>query len=156
MEAARPESVITVTGPIEKRSDDTINAELPTGEVELRIEDFTLESEADLLPSEPITVVLSRQGWIRAAKGHDVDAAGLSFRSGDDYLTHAPGRSNQTLIVLDSTGRSYTLAAHRLPSARGQGEPLTGSLNPADGARFVGVILGDKAEVEMVTAYGRE
>ena len=101
-------------------------------------------SEADLLPSEPITVVLSRQGWIRAAKGHDVDAAGLSFRSGDDYLTHAVGRSNQTLVVLDSTGRSYTLAAHKLPSARGQGEPLTGSLNPADGARFVGVALGDE------------
>jgi len=101
-------------------------------------------SEADLLPSEPITVVLSRQGWIRAAKGHDVDAAGLNFRSGDDYLTHAAGRSNQTLVVLDSTGRSYTLAAHKLPSARGQGEPLSGSLNPADGARFVGVALGDE------------
>ena len=101
-------------------------------------------SEADLLPSEPITVVLSRQGWIRAAKGHEVDAAGLNFRSGDDYLTHAVGRSNQTLIVLDSTGRSYTLAAHKLPSARGQGEPLTGSLNPADGARFVGLVLGEE------------
>jgi len=102
-------------------------------------------SEADLLPSEPITVVLSRQGWIRSAKGHEVDAQSLSFRSGDDYLTHAVGRSNQTLIVIDSTGRSYTLAAHRLPSARGQGEPLTGSLNPADGARFVGVALGDES-----------
>jgi len=100
-------------------------------------------SEADLLPSEPVTIVLSRHGWIRAAKGHEVDAAGLSFRSGDDYLASAPGRSNDTLIVLDSTGRSYTLAAHKLPSARGQGEPLTGSLNPADGARFVGVAIGD-------------
>ncbi|MES1925064.1 DNA topoisomerase IV subunit A [Salinisphaera sp. T31B1] len=101
-------------------------------------------SEADLLPSEPITVVLSRQGWIRSAKGHDVDAPSLNFRSGDDYLTHAAGRSNQTLIVIDSTGRSYTLAAHKLPSARGQGEPLTGSLNPADGARFVGLAIGDE------------
>ncbi|ROO28644.1 DNA topoisomerase IV subunit A [Salinisphaera orenii] len=101
-------------------------------------------SEADLLPSEPITVVLSREGWIRAAKGHDVDAPGLNFRSGDDYLAHAPGRTNDTLIVLDSTGRSYSLAAHKLPSARGQGEPLTGSLSPADGARFVGVALGDE------------
>jgi len=100
-------------------------------------------SEADLLPSEPITVVLSRQGWIRSAKGNDVDAESLSFRSGDDYLTHAVGRSNQTLIVIDSTGRSYTLAAHKLPSARGQGEPLTGSLNPTDGARFVGLAVGD-------------
>ena len=101
-------------------------------------------SEADLLPSEAVTVVLSREGWIRAAKGHDVDPEGLSYRTGDAYLAHAPGRTNQALIVLDSTGRSYSLAAHKLPSARGQGEPLTGSLNPANGARFVGVAIGDE------------
>jgi topoisomerase-4 subunit A len=99
-------------------------------------------SEADLLPTEPITVVLSRQGWIRAAKGSDVDASALNYRSGDEYLASAAGRSNDTLIVLDSTGRSYTLATHRLPSARGAGEPLTGSLSPANGARFVGLALG--------------
>lgn len=101
-------------------------------------------SEADLLPSEAVTVVLSREGWIRAAKGHDVDPEGLNYRTGDAYLAHATGRTNQALIVLDSTGRSYSLAAHKLPSARGQGEPLTGSLNPANGARFVGVAIGDE------------
>ena len=101
-------------------------------------------SEADLLPSEAVTVVLSREGWIRAAKGHDVDPEGLNYRTGDAYLAHAAGRTNQALIVLDSTGRSYSLAAHKLPSARGQGEPLTGSLNPANGARFVGVAIGDE------------
>ncbi|MES1954784.1 DNA topoisomerase IV subunit A [Salinisphaera hydrothermalis] len=101
-------------------------------------------SEADLVPSENITVVLSREGWIRSAKGHDVDAMGMNYRTGDEYLADAPGRSNDTLIVLDSTGRSYSMAAHKLPSARGQGEPLTGSLSPADGARFVGVAIGNE------------
>ena len=102
-------------------------------------------SEADLLPSEAITVVLSREGWIRAAKGHDVEPESLNYRTGDGYLAHAAGKTNQSLVVLDSTGRSYSLAAHKLPSARGQGEPLTGSLNPANGARFVGVAIGDEA-----------
>lgn len=100
-------------------------------------------AEADLMPSEAITVVLSQQGWIRAAKGHEVDATALSYKSGDGYLTAAQGRSNQPLALLDATGRSYSLPAHKLPSARGQGEPLTGKLNPADGAGFVGVLLGD-------------
>src|SRR5699024_7899055 len=99
-------------------------------------------SDADLLPSEAITVVLSQQGWVRAAKGQDVAAESLHFRNGDGYLTHAPGRSNQTLVVLGATGRCYTLAAHKLPSARGQGEPLSGIVNPPDGARFVGLALG--------------
>lgn len=99
-------------------------------------------SETDLISSENITVVLSRQGWIRAAKGHDVDAANMSYRSGDDYLTDVKGCSNDYLVVLDSTGRSYSLIAHKLPSARGQGEPLTGSLTPEEGARFVGLAMG--------------
>ena len=102
-------------------------------------------SEADLLPTEAITVVLSSEGWIRSAKGHDVDALSLSYRTGDEYLADIAGRSNDTLLVLDSTGRSYSLVAHKLPSARGQGEPLTGTLNPADGARFVGLAMGDDA-----------
>ncbi|HLQ86763.1 MAG TPA: DNA topoisomerase IV subunit A, partial [Salinisphaeraceae bacterium] len=101
-------------------------------------------SEADLLPSEAITVVLSQKGWIRAAKGQDVAAEKLNFRNGDGFLTSAAGRSNQTLVVLGGSGRSYTLAAHKLPSARGQGEPLTSTLNPPDGARFVGLALGDE------------
>ena len=99
--------------------------------------------ETELLPSEPITVVLSRHGWIRSAKGHDVAPESLNYKSGDEFLAASSGRSNQTLALLDSTGRGYTLAAHKLPSARSQGEPLTGKLSPSDGASFVGVLLGD-------------
>ncbi|MCG5535460.1 DNA topoisomerase IV subunit A [Ectothiorhodospira mobilis] len=98
--------------------------------------------ESALVPSEPLTVVLSRMGWVRAAKGHEVDAPGLNYKSGDAYQSAAPGRSNQPAVFLDSTGRSYTLPAHSLPSARGQGEPLSGRLSPPDGARFIGVMMG--------------
>ena len=83
-------------------------------------------SEKDLLSSDPITAVISKQGWIRAAKGHDIDGAGLSYKSGDGFKLACAGRMNQPLILLDSTGRSYTLESHTLPSARGQGEPITG------------------------------
>ncbi len=106
--------------------------------------------ETELLPSEQITVVLSKHGWIRAAKGHEVDPYSLSYKSGDEFLTAAAGRSNQTLALLDSRGRGYTLAAHKLPSARSQGEPLSGKLSPADGAVFVGVLLGDADDVCFV------
>ena len=99
--------------------------------------------ETALVPSEPVTVVLSEKGWVRAARGHDIDPAGLSYKSGDGFLAAAYGRSNQQVVFLDSTGRAYTLAAHSLPSARGQGEPLTGRFNPPDGATFVGVMAGD-------------
>ncbi|MCW8877964.1 MAG: DNA topoisomerase IV subunit A [Kangiellaceae bacterium] len=99
-------------------------------------------SETDLMPSEPITVVLSKMGWVRAAKGHDVDAPGLNYKSGDDYCSAAYGRSNQSAVFLDTTGRSYAIQAHTLPSARGQGEPLTGRLNPIAGATFVDVLMG--------------
>ena len=99
-------------------------------------------SETDLMPSEPITVVLSKMGWVRAAKGHDVDAPGLNYKSGDDYCSAARGRSNQSAVFLDTTGRSYAIQAHTLPSARGQGEPLTGRLNPIAGATFVDVLMG--------------
>jgi topoisomerase-4 subunit A len=102
--------------------------------------------ESELIPAEPITVILSRHGWIRAGKGYDVDAESLSYKSGDEFLAAAPGRSSQTLALLDSTGRGYTLPANKLPSARGQGEPLTGKLSPADSAQFVGVLLGDPDE----------
>src|SRR5690606_31416187 len=100
-------------------------------------------SESELLTSEPVTVVLSEKGWIRAAKGHDVDAAALSYRSGDAFKLSATGKSNQFAYLLDSTGRSYALAAHTLPSARGQGEPATGRLNPPSGASFEGLIMGN-------------
>ncbi|MCB1032904.1 MAG: DNA topoisomerase IV subunit A, partial [Acidobacteria bacterium] len=99
-------------------------------------------SEADLVPSEPVTVVLSEKGWVRAGKGHELDAEGLSYRSGDIFLHAATGRSNQWAVFLDSAGRSYSLPAHTLPSARGQGEPLSSSLSPASGARFLAVLMG--------------
>lgn len=100
-------------------------------------------SESDLLSSEPVTVVLSEKGWVRAAKGHDIDPEGLNYKSGDAYALSAKGRSNQNSVFIDSTGRSYTVATHTLPSARGQGEPLTGKISPPSGATFKAVILGD-------------
>ena len=100
-------------------------------------------SESELLPTEPLTIVLSESGWVRAAKGYDVDAEALNYRTGDRYMTSVNARSNQQIIFLDSTGRSYSVSAHTLPSARGQGEPLSGRFQmPAD-ARFVAVLAGD-------------
>ncbi|WP_250655009.1 DNA topoisomerase IV subunit A [Alkalimarinus coralli] len=99
-------------------------------------------SETDLISSEPVTVVLSDKGWVRSAKGHDIDPAGLSYKAGDSYALSAKGRSNEGVVFLDSTGRAYTLPAHSLPSARGQGEPLTGRINPPSGATFKGVVMG--------------
>ena len=101
-------------------------------------------AEKDLVSTEPVTVVLSQKGWIRAAKGHEVNPEDLSYRSGDGFLQALPGRSNQDAIFFDSTGRAYTGAMHTLPSARGQGEPLTGRFNPPDGAFYAGVVLGEK------------
>ncbi len=99
--------------------------------------------EDDLVSSEPVTVVLSRMGWIRAAKGHEVDVENLSYRSGDAFLAAARGRANQAAVLLDSQGRAYALPAHSLPSARGQGEPATGRLNAPSGALFCGLAMGD-------------
>lgn len=100
-------------------------------------------SETEILPTEPLTVVLSNMGWIRAAKGHDVDPLSLSYKSGDSFLSSALGRSNQPAVFLDTTGRTYSLPAHTLPSARGQGEPLTGRLNPPPNATFVATMFGE-------------
>jgi len=99
--------------------------------------------EAELMPTEPVTVILSAMGWVRAAKGHEIDVMTLSYRAGDGYRAHALGRSNQTAVFVDTTGRSYSLPAHGLPSARGFGEPLSGRLTPPEGASFAGVVLGD-------------
>jgi topoisomerase IV subunit A len=111
--------------------------------------------ESELVPTEPLTVVLSKMGWVRAAKGHEVDAEGLSYKSGDGFLSAARGRSNQPAVFIDSTGRTYTLPAHTLPSARGQGEPLSGRLSPPDGARFVGVMMGAPSDLFLLaTDYG--
>lgn len=100
-------------------------------------------NESELLPTEPLTIVLSESGWVRAAKGHDVDPESLNFRTGDRYATSVKARSNQQIVFLDTTGRSYSLAAHTLPSARGQGEPLSGRLQAPADARFVAVLTGD-------------
>lgn len=112
-------------------------------------------SEMDLLTSDPITVVLSEKGWIRAAKGHDVDPLTLSYKSGDSYKFSAKGKSNQNALLLDSTGRSYALATHTLPSARGQGEPASGRLNPPSGAVFTGLLIGhDKQRLLIASDAG--
>ena len=103
-------------------------------------------AETELVVSEPVTVVLSRSGWVRAAKGHDIDPRSLSYKTGDEYRAVARGRSTQQAVFLDSTGRAYSLPAHALPSARGQGEPLSGRLDPPDGATFPGVLIGDPEE----------
>ncbi|MGC1052768.1 DNA topoisomerase IV subunit A [Pantoea agglomerans] len=98
-------------------------------------------SETELVPSEPVTIVLSQMGWVRSAKGHDIDPAGLSYKAGDSYLAAARGKSNQPVAFIDSTGRSYTLDPTSLPSARGQGEPLTGKLTPPPGAVVEQVLM---------------
>ncbi|MGL4317985.1 MAG: DNA topoisomerase IV subunit A [Pseudomonas sp.] len=109
-------------------------------------------SETELMPTEPVTVVLSEKGWVRCAKGHDIDATGLSYKAGDGFKTSAPGRSNQYAVFIDSTGRSYSLAAHSLPSARGQGEPLTGRLQPPPGATFDCVLLPDDNALYVIAS----
>lgn len=112
-------------------------------------------SEDELLTNEPVTIVVSEKGWIRSAKGHDIDPETLSYKSGDSYRFAARGRSNQKLVALDSTGRAYTLSAHSLPSARGQGEPLTGRLNAPSGATFEGILIGgDEQRCLLATDAG--
>lgn len=125
------------------------------GEIEEAIKDFGDErrtpiierkeaqafSEEDLLSNDPITVVLSKQGWIRAAKGHDIDERGLSYKSGDEFLLSTKGRSNQTLVLFASNGRTYSVKAHTLPSARGQGEPITGRISLEKGTHIVAAAL---------------
>ena len=103
-------------------------------------------AETEIMASEPVTVVLSRSGWVRSAKGHDIDPRALSYKTGDEYWAAARGRSTQLAVFLDSTGRAYSLPAHTLPSARGQGEPLSGRLDPPDGATFPGVLIGEADE----------
>ena len=106
--------------------------------------------DSAILPTEPITVVLSKAGWMRAAKGHDIDPATLSYKASDAFLAAARGRSNQVAVFVDSTGRSYAIPAHTLPSARGQGEPLTGRVSPPDGAVFISVALGNAEDYYLV------
>ncbi len=108
--------------------------------------------ETALISAEPVTVVLSEKGWIRAAKGHDVDAASLNYKAGDGYKASAQGKSNQLATFLDSTGRSYSVPSHTLPSARGQGEPLTGRVNPVAGATFEAVLMGGEGDLFLLAS----
>ncbi|WP_187985241.1 DNA topoisomerase IV subunit A [Vibrio metschnikovii] len=107
-------------------------------------------TERDLMPNEMITVVISEKGWVRHAKGHEVDCHSLNYKSGDNYLAHACGKSNQQVAFLGSDGRSYSLEAHTLPSARGQGEPITGRLNITEGSSIRQVIMGEDDQLWLV------
>jgi topoisomerase-4 subunit A len=108
--------------------------------------------ETSLIPNEPVTVVLSTHGFVRSAKGHEIDPLTLSYKSGDEFQAMARGRSLQPAVFLDSTGRTYALPAHSLPSARGQGEPLSSRLNPPDGAKFAGVIMGEAEDLWLLAS----
>jgi len=109
-------------------------------------------AEVNLLSSEPTTVVLSRLGWVRAAKGHDIDARGLTYKSGDEFQAAAKGRNLQQAVFIDSTGRAYSLDAHQLPAARGYGEPLSGSVDPPDGATFAAVLIGEPDDLWLLAS----
>lgn len=108
--------------------------------------------EEDILPNEPLTVVLSHQGWVRAAKGFDVDGKALVYKAGDEFLAQTNARSNLQVVFWDSQGKVYSLLGHTLPSARGQGEPLTGKLNPAEGDSFVALTCGDPEDPVLLAS----
>jgi topoisomerase-4 subunit A len=108
--------------------------------------------ETQLVASEPVTVVLSQAGYARAAKGHEIDPATLNYRSGDHFLASAQGRSNQLAMFVDSTGRVYSVMAGTLPSARGQGEPLSSRFKPPDGAAFCGAMIGDAEQKYLLAS----
>ncbi|ATA25595.1 DNA topoisomerase IV subunit A [Brenneria goodwinii] len=109
-------------------------------------------SEHDFVPSEPVTIVLSEMGWVRSAKGHDIDPSGLSYKAGDSFRSAARGKTNQPVIFIDSTGRSYALDPLTLPSARGQGEPLTGKLTPPPGATIEHVLMAATDDQPLLMA----
>ena len=118
-------------------------------------EEASAFDETELISSDPVTVVLSERGWIRAAKGHEIDPESLNYREGDSYFSSALSRNNQNAVFLDSKGKAYTLPCHSLPSARGQGEPLSGRLNAESGETFMGVISGTTEEkIVLATSSG--
>ena len=106
--------------------------------------------ETTLIPNEPVTVVLSTGGFVRSAKGHDIEPGALSYKGGDAFRALARGRSLQSAVFIDSTGRTYALPAHSLPSARGHGEPLSGRLDPPDGATFAGIMIGEPEDLWLL------
>ncbi|MDG6871121.1 DNA topoisomerase IV subunit A [Glaesserella parasuis] len=109
-------------------------------------------SESDLTPTEPVTVILSEKGWVRCAKGHDIDVQNLSYKAGDSYLAHAYGKSNQPVVFIDSTGRSYALDPLSLPSARSQGEPITGKISLPDGATVQCVLMAEESRKVLMAS----
>ena len=109
-------------------------------------------NDQDMVPAENVTVVLSEKGWVKAAKGHEIDPGSLNYKAGDTYLQDAKGKSNKMAFFMDSTGRSYPLLASSLPSARGQGEPLTGRLTPPIGAEFIDVVMGDDEQLVLLAS----
>jgi len=117
-------------------------------------EDAVAIKQEDLMPSDPVTVVLSEKGLIRAAKGHEVSGDGLNYRSGDSYLMQARGKSNQLVYFLDSAGKSYSLSAHALPSARSSGDPLTSKFKPDPGVSFVGAFMGGDKFILLASDAG--
>ena len=109
-------------------------------------------THTDIIPSEQVTVILSQNGWIRAAKGHDIDTEKLKFKSGDELLSTASGKSDETTVIIDTTGRSYAIPAHTLPSARGQGEPVTGRMHISDGAKVSSVLMGQPGDLLLMAS----
>jgi topoisomerase-4 subunit A len=107
--------------------------------------------QTTLVSSEPVTVILSEMGWVRTAKGHEIDPETLNYKAGDGFRAAARGKSTQLTVFLDSSGRTYAVPAHALPSARGQGDPLTGRVSPPDGASFVGLMLGNADEPYLLS-----
>ena len=118
-------------------------------------EEATAFDETELISSDPVTVVLSKRGWVRAAKGHDIDPESLNYREGDSYFSSTASRNNQSAVFFDSKGKAYTLPCHSLPSARGQGEPLSGKLNADSGETFMGVVAGNNDQkIILATSSG--
>ena len=109
-------------------------------------------SKTDLIPSEPVTVILSKNGWVRSAKGHEVDPASLSYKAGDAFRSVARGKSSQLAVFLDSTGRSYSAQTVTLPSARGFGQPLTSRFSPQPQATFMAVLTGDPEQLILAAS----
>ena len=112
----------------------------------------TVIKETDMLPTELLTIILSTKGWVRAAKGHEIESEKLNYKSGDSFKSDALARSNQQVVFLDSTGRSYSMLAHTLPSARGQGEPLTGRTKPVPGSSFEAVLAGEPEQLYVLAS----
>jgi len=108
--------------------------------------------EKDLISNDPMTVVLSKRGWIRAAKGHEIDPESLQYREGDDFLSSVTARNSQNAVIIDSFGKAFTLPIHKLPSARGQGDPVSSSINSQSGSTFAGVVAGTEEEYCLLAA----